>query len=443
MNNLFLKILVILIFVLICFLINLAKSAVITVNDTAVAKKAESGDKKAKKLLKLIEKPTLYNLAVSNITVLLLLLSSAFLSLSFTKWFAEAFTYKFGLVQYNKIVLILAILLFTFLLAYLLVVLGKTVPEKIGAVNCDKISYSMCGFLKFVIAIIKPFTLLANGTSNIVLRLFGIDPRSGEEQVTEEEIMMMVDAGKEKGVIEQTQRSMINNIFEFDDLIVSEIMTHRTEIEAVEVTQDIQDIVNLAIEKGYSRIPVYEEDLDNIKGIVYIKDLLKFVGKNVPKGTISDIMRNAYYVPETKKCNELFSQMREKRLQMCVVADEYGGTAGIVTVEDLLESIVGNMQDEYDNEDEEVIKINETTFTLDGTMLVSDAEEILQCELPEGEYDTVGGMIISRLGAIPSENEQPEIQIDNLMFKVLSVAERRIDKVRVEKLKPESEQEEE
>ena len=442
MNNLFLKVFVVLLFMLFCFLINLAKSAVITINDAVVAKKAEAGDKKAKKLLKLIEKPTLYTCAVSNVTIFLILLTSAFLSLSFTKWFAEAVTYKLNLTEYYKAILICCVLLFTALLSYLFTVMGKTVPEKIGAVNCDRLAFSLYGFLKIIILISRPFVLLANGTSNIVLRLFGIDPRAGEEQVTEEEIMMMVDAGKEKGVIEQTQRSMINNIFEFDDLIVSEVMTHRTEIVAVDITQSIHDIVKLAIEEGYSRIPVYEEDLDNIKGIVYIKDLLKFVGKNVPNGTISDIMRSVYYVPETKKCDELFEEMSQKHLQMCVIADEYGGTAGIVTVEDLLEAIVGNMQDEYDDEEEEVIKINETTFTLDGTTLVSDTEEILQCQLPEGEYDTVGGMIIAQLGAIPSEGEQPEVQINNLLFKVLNVAERRIDKIRVEKLPVEQEEEE-
>ncbi|MEG1551054.1 MAG: CBS domain-containing protein, partial [Oscillospiraceae bacterium] len=164
---------------------------------------------------------------------------------------------------------------------------------------------------------------------------------------------MMVDVGQEKGVIEDVQKEMINNIFEFDDIDVADIMTHRTDMACIDIEDPLPDVVKLSMEYGYSRIPVYEEDPDNIVGVIYIKDLLKYIGANLPKTkTSKDVMRKAYYVPETKRCGELFAEMTETHTQMAVVVDEYGGTAGIVTLEDILEAIVGNIQDEYDNEDE-------------------------------------------------------------------------------------------
>ncbi len=207
---------------------------------------------------------------------------------------------------------------------------------------------------------------------------------------------------KKKGVIENTQKEMINNIFEFDDMDVGDIMTHRTEMFAVEVDDPLEDVVKISMEEGYSRIPVYDDDPDNIIGIAYVKDLLKYVGRSLPKDrTLRDIMRKAYYVPETKRCDELFKEMSESHVQMAIVVDEYGGTAGLVTLEDVLESIVGNIQDEYDNEDEEICKINDTTFTIDGITDLDEVDELIGADLPEGDYDTLGGFITSQLGFLP------------------------------------------
>ena len=244
---------------------------------------------------------------------------------------------------------------------------------------------------------------------------------------------MMVDVGGEKGVIEDSQKEMIDNIFEFDDIDVADIMTHRTDMVCVDVEEGLSEAVKLSIENGFSRIPVYEEDPDNIIGIIYVKDFLKYVGTALPKTkSIKDIMREAYYVPETKRCGELFSEMTEKRVQMAVVVDEYGGTAGIVTLEDVLESIVGNIQDEYDQESDEFSIIDDKTFTVDGITDIEEVEEHIGKTFPEGDYDTIGGYIISVLGFLPQDGEMNEVTFENIRFTVLNVEDRRIGKVKVE-----------
>jgi putative hemolysin len=297
----------------------------------------------------------------------------------------------------------------------------------------EKVSFAAVPVLLFVNKVFRPFVKLLSASTNGVVRLFGIDPNEDEEVVTEEEIRMMVDVGQEKGVIEDSQKEMINNIFEFDDMDVADIMTHRTDVDCVDIEDGLAEVVKLSIECGHSRIPVYKEDPDNIIGIVYIKDLLKYVGSNLPKTkTIKDFMREAYYVPQTKICSELLNEMLEKRIQIAVVVDEYGGTAGIVTLEDIIESIVGNIQDEYDNEDEEISQINENTFTVDGVTDIEEVEEQLNVKLPEGDYDTLGGFIISLLGYLPSGEVQDVAEYKNIKFTVLNVEERRIGKVRVE-----------
>ncbi len=254
------------------------------------------------------------------------------------------------------------------------------------------------------------------------------------DAVTEEEIRSMVDAGEEIGAIENSEREMINNIFEFDDSTVEDLMTHRTDIAAVEKNDRIAVLRDLAIEDGYSRIPVYEEDVDNIVGIAYIKDILKYVDKKVPKTlTVGDVMRKAMYVPETMNCSALFDKMRESHTQMAIVVDEYGGTAGLITMEDLLEAIVGSIQDEYDDEEEEITQINENVFTVDGTTDIEEIEDLLQVKIPDGDFDTIGGFMISLLGYIPEENSINEANYANLHLTAFDVEDRRIGKVKIER----------
>lgn len=272
------------------------------------------------------------------------------------------------------------------------------------------------------------------GAPNILKKIFR--SLKHNDSVTEEEILSMLDdVSNESGGLPDDQREMITNIFEFDDANVSELMTHRTDIAAAKTNDNICALRDLAIEEGYSRIPVYEDDLDNIVGIAYIKDVLKFVGTDVPSNlTVGDIMRKATYVPKTMSCTNLFKNMTESHIQMAIVVDEYGGTAGLITMEDLLEAIVGNIQDEYDDEEEEIQKIDENVFTVDGTTDIDEIEDLLDTEIPEGEYDTLGGFIISMLGYIPDDGSQVELEYDNLHMTVLDIEDRRIGKVKIVKV---------
>lgn len=253
---------------------------------------------------------------------------------------------------------------------------------------------------------------------------------------TEEEIKQLVEGDEEVGELEKNQRDMINNIFEWDDLTAGDIMTHRTDIDAVDINDSIEMVVNLSIDGGRSRIPVYRDDLDDICGIIYVKDLLKLVGKKItPDDKISDYIRTPMFVPETIPCGKLFANMTESRTMMAIVVDEYGGTAGLVTIEDVMECIVGNIRDEYDEEEEQVTQIDEKTFTFDGVSDIDDVSDVLGISLPEGDYDTLAGFVISLLGYLPTgDKEEPEVcRYENLTFTVLEVSERRIEKIKVEK----------
>lgn len=254
---------------------------------------------------------------------------------------------------------------------------------------------------------------------------------------TEDEIKQLVEDDENVGELEENQREMINNIFEFDDLNAGDIMTHRTDIDAVEINDSLESVVRLAIEGGRSRIPVYKDDLDNIQGIIYVKDLLKFVGTKITADDrITDYIRKPLFVPETLPCGKLFEQMTETRIMLAIVVDEYGGTAGLVTMEDLLESIVGNIRDEYDlNEDDGVTRLDENTFIFDGVKDIDEAAKLLDVEFPEGDYDTLAGFVINLLGFLPTGEsaEKETAEYENLRFTVLEVDERRIEKIKVEK----------
>ena len=434
---------IVLLFVLI--LVNaffaMSEIAIISLNDNMVEKMAEEGNKKAKQIMKLTENPSNFLSTIQIGVTLAGFLTSASASTTFADMLTDAVTAKFPMAPVG-IINGVSVVLITVIMSYFSLVLGELAPKRMAMQKPEAIAYKVVPVLLVVKKFTSPFVKILSLSTNAVVRLFGFDPNADEESVTEEEIRMMVDVGEEKGVIENLQKEMINNIFEFDDIDVSDIMTHRTDMVAVEDTDTLKDVVDLSIEHGYSRIPVYHEDQDNIIGIVYIKDLLKYISSdNFPESdSPKDYMRDAYYVPFSKNCGSLFDEMTEKRVQMAVVVDEYGGTAGIVTLEDLIEAIVGNIQDEYDNEEEEIVEESENIFTIDGTAYIEEVNELVGDIIPEGDYDTLGGFLISNLGFLPKDEDKNELQFENLKFTILNVDERRIGKVRVE-IEPKAETE--
>lgn len=438
----------VLLFVLIFFNAFFAMSeiAIISLNDTKMQKLAEEGNKKAKQIVKLTENPNRFLSTIQIGVTLAGFLASASASQNFADLLMNALKHT-AIVNVipESVINGISVVLITIITSYFSLVLGELAPKRIAMQVPEKVSFKVVGILLFIAKIAKPFVKVLSVSTNGVVHLFGFDPNADEENVTEEEIRMMVDVGGEKGVIEDSQKEMIDNIFEFDDLDAGDIMTHRTDMTAIEVSRSLEEVAELAIENGYSRIPVYEDDPDSIVGVLYAKDLLKYVGHNIPADlTISKVMRKALYVPETQSCGDLFKAMNDSHTQFAVVVDEYGGTAGIVTLEDVLESIVGNIQDEYDDEDEEIVQINETTFTIDGITDLDEVDELVGTKLPEGDYDTLGGFVISLLGYLPSESDpEPAVaEYDNLRFTVLNFEDRRIGEIKVEIL-PKEENEDE
>ena len=325
----------------------------------------------------------------------------------------------------------------TLIMSYFSLVFGELVPKRIAMQKAETLSFAFIGVLRVVAVVTKPFVKLLSVSTNLVVRLFGVDPHADEENVTEEEIRMMVDVGEEKGVIEGVQKDMINNIFEFDDITAEDIMTPRTDVEALEADEAIEEALRIGVDEGYSRVPVYEEDIDHVIGVLYIKDLLPYVGQKLPQDvSLRHLVRDTYFVPGTKRCGELFSEMTEKHIQMAMVVDEYGGLAGIVTMEDLLESIVGNIQDEFDHEEDEVTALGDHIFDVDGAIDMEELGELLDVKLPDGDYDTLAGFIMDELGRIPGEDEQPVVVYENVTFTVLKMDDRRIDRVHIEVAPP-------
>lgn len=417
--------------------------AIITLNDAKLHKMAEEGHKKAKQVLALTDDSSRFLATIQVGVTLAGFLTSATaaqtLSEPLARWFISMVE---AAAAYETLVQGAAVVVVTLVISYFSLVLGELVPKRIAMQKPEPIAFAFIGMLRFVAACTKPFVKFLSVSTNVVVRLCGMDPNADEENVTEEEIRMLVDVGEEKGVIEEVQKDMINNIFEFDDLTAGEVMTPRTDVAAVDIEDSLEEALRVGVDEGYSRLPVYEEDIDHVIGILHIKDLLPYVGRELPaEVSLRNLLRETYFIPETKHCGDLFSEMTAKHMQMAIVVDEYGGVAGIVTVEDLLESIVGNMQDEFDDEEEEITQLNETSFEVDGSTAMEELADRLDVKLPEGDYETVGGFLLQQLGRIPEVDEHPEVRFENVLFTVQAMDDRRIDEVHVELLPLEEETE--
>lgn len=418
-----------------------AEIAFISLNDAKIEKEAKEGKKKAKQIYKMIKEPSKFLATIQIGITLAGFLSSAFASETFASELAPILNniIPLGVSVWNSI----SIIIITIILSYFTLVFGELVPKRIAMKNYEKIAYGTIGVIKVIAVITSPFVKLLTASTNLVSKIFGVSAEN-EETVTEEEIRMMVDVGEEKGTIEEEEKELINNVFEFNDKVVSEVMIHRTEIFAVDIKSNISDILEEIDDFKYSRIPVYEETIDDIKGILYTKDIIKFLKKQ-KDGKVKNIMRDAYFVSENKPIDELFRDLQKNKKQMAIVVDEYGGTSGIITMEDIIEELVGNIYDEYDEVELEYEKIDENTFLINGNVSIYDLKKILEIEIPEGEYDTLSGYLIELMGRIPLDDEKPVIETDKVTYKIEEYEDKRIIKVKACKNKeiiPEEEKEE-
>ncbi len=420
------------------FFFTVCENAIIELNDSK-AKKLTEEHKRGKQLGKLLEKPS--RLVMTNLVsraVMIIILSvtaTVYFFAPLRNKLLNAFSVPVhgGTSYYVTCLLTFFIILCA--LALMITVFGMNLPKRLctgGKIN-DEFVMNVCGIYRVFLAVFLPLEIVTSGITTAFLRLFGVKKTPKEnDSVTEEEILMMVDAVNETGGIEESQAEMINNIFELDDLEVRDVMTHRTDVVGVEINSPVREAVELAINEGFSRIPIYEENLDNICGVIFAKDLLKLIlADNIDEVHLKDFIREIKYVPESNSCDELFEYFTSQKNHIAVAVDEYGGTAGIVTMEDLLESIVGNIQDEYDDEVEEIQEITPNTFDILGSAHLEDVMERLGKKLPaDAEYDTIGGFVTELLGYIPDDGETPEIMWENIEFSVIKAEDKHIEKLR-------------
>ena len=397
--------------------------AFISLNDAKIEKQAKEGNRKAKKIRKMLKEPSRFLATIQIGITLAGFLSSAFAADAFASELAPILEdwLPIGINIWNNI----AIVLITFVLSYFSLVFGELVPKRVAMKNPEKVAFGTIGVVRFVYTITAPFVKILTWSTNVVSKVFGVTA-SDEDVVTEEEIRMMVDVGEEKGSIEEEEKELINNVFEFNDKVASEVMIHRKEIYAIDVKSDIGEILSDLKEYKYSRIPVYEENIDNIVGMLYIKDLLAYAYLK-KEAKIKKIMREVYFVSENKPINELFKELQKNKHQIAIVLDEYGGTAGLITMEDIIEELVGNIFDEYDDEEPDFKELDDNTYLISGSVSIFDLRRILDIEdIPEGDYDTLSGYLIELLGRIPEDDEKPEIETEKVTYKIEDYEDRRI-----------------
>lgn len=433
-SNWGLDLLVLLILVLINGFFSASEFSLVSMNQNKVRKMADEGSESAKRLLKLVSNPSGFLATIQVGVTFAGFLSSALASDRFAirlqQWIDPL-----GRLPWVRSV---SMVLITLLLSYFSLVLGELVPKRLALQNPEKMARGIAGIIHLFNRLMTPFTKLLAVSTNLVLRLLGVDPEFSEAAATEEEIRMMLDASGEKGNIQSTEKEMIDNIFEFNDKEVSEIMTHRTNVVALPLEATLEETIALCCGEKYSRIPVYDENIDDIVGILHIKDVLLYLAKQQEQPfKLKDHLRQPYVTPETKTIDALFREMQRDRVQLAVVIDEYGGTAGLVTLEDLLEEIVGNIQDEYDEEEAEIVQETPTTFLVDGMTDPEDVAKRIDCfpkDFEEEDVDTLAGYVIHLLDRIPEETEYPEVTSGRLKFQVVEMEEKRIAKIRIEVL---------
>lgn len=425
-------------FIRCCFTV--CETALTEISDAKVKSYKNSGDKKERVVYRLLNKPLRMMTAFSAIRILTAALSAFTAVLYFYPPLRDLLIRQTGAQSFWAVLGLkaLAVVIVSVLLVLFLTAFTDGIPRRITALGknkgSEKTAKNCSAFIHGAVIALAPVTLLSEKIIIGVSSLFGIDPAAEKELVTEEDILMMVDAGNENGVIEESQKEMINNVFEFGDLPVSDIMTHRTEISAISVDSGVSELVYLAMNTGFSRIPVYKDSIDHIVGIICVKDLLCLVcGDSADSMLIKDFVRDAIFFPESGMCGTLFKRMTAEKNQLAVIVDEYGGTAGIVSLEDIVESVMGNIQDEYDNETEDIIKISENEYTVSGT---ANPEEILGelgVSVPEdSDYDTMSGMFIDLLGYIPEDGEMPSVMYKNIRLTALVTEDMRIERLKAE-----------
>lgn len=419
------RILLILLLILINAFFSGSEAALVAANEIKVKHDANNGNKKAALTVKYINDSTNF-LSTIQVGITFIGFVNGFLA-------AEAFTAPiltlFG-PQYVESSLWQGVvkIVITLILTYMQVVFGELVPKKIAIQNPEKFIYRSVKSLSILNKIMNPLVKLLTVSANGVARLFGI--KNQKEEMTEDEVRMLVIGSGD--ALKESEKEMFEKVLDFDDHLVNEVMTHRTEIVALNLAMDSKEIMKIIRNEQYSRIPVYEESIDNIIGILHVKDLLFFDKASIVN--LKKIVRKPMFIPESMKTSVLFKEMQRTKNHMAIVVDEFGGTSGLVTIEDLLEEIVGNIFDEYDEVKEEVISIGDDSYIIDGLANIDDVEDIIHVGLPVEDYDTVSGFVLGYLERFPEENEIIEFEYNGYIYNVLEYKDGVIGNIKVSKV---------
>lgn len=402
----------------------MAEMAMVSANKVRISVEADKGNPRALKLQKILERPSDFLSTIQVGITLAGFLASA----QAATGIAQEVTMLFASISI-RINQQVAIVLITIVLAYFTLVFGELLPKRIALQNSEKIAMTVVPIIGFVAMILKPFVMLLSFSTSLLARLFGIHTDKLEENVSLEEIRSIIEVGKEKGVINETERDMLDGIFEFDNKLAREIMTPRTEVEMIEISEPIHNVIAKVTNGNYSRIPFYLDEVDNVIGILYIKDLFReLVNKGKP-GNIEEILRKPYFAPENKYIDDLFKEMQVANAQMAILLDEYGGFSGIVTIEDILEEIVGNIYDEHDVMDAYINKVTDNIYLVDALVSIDDFNDSLGFEIESENADSIGGYVIERLGRVPKKGDS--VYYQGHEFKVQQMAGKRIKVLKV------------
>ncbi len=418
--------------------------AVVSLNATKLKKMEEEGDKRAKRLLKMVESPSSFLSTIQIAITLAGLLGSAFAADSFAGYIVDGVYNGLGLTMIPAGVMnTIAMIITTLVLSYFQLVFGELVPKRIAMQKSFQVACFTSRVVVAVATVMRPVIWLLSVSTNGMLKLLRLKVEAEEETVTEEEIRMMIDLGGQKGTIDQEEQEWIENVFRFDDISVREAMTRTADVEAFSLNATDEEIIHTIRETGLSRYPVYDEDINDIVGTLNARDFLLERGAEHPR-SLKELLRSPYFVPESIHADDLFRDMQTKKIHIAIVIDEYGQTAGIITIEDLLEEIVGNIYDEFDPaEAPEMEKLGDNLWRVNGGVFIDELAEELDMEIPEDEdYDTVGGMIFSCLHTIPADGTQFDVQVNGLDIHVEKIEDRRIEEALIRKLPPAEPEEE-
>jgi putative hemolysin len=390
------------------------ETALTSVSRIKLRNLAEEGDKKAIEIERLLAQPNTFLstiLVVNSVAVIVASSMATVLALRISATFGELI---------SSIVISLVVLIFC-----------EITPKTAALQNPMRVARAMVKPVRGTAWLLRPVVGALGAITTSLVRMLGGQVRHRGPFVTEEELRLLVTVGEEEGVLEEEETEMIHSIFEFADTTVREVMIPRIDMVTLESDATVDEAVDLALQGGFSRIPVYEENIDNIIGVLYTKDMLKQLREGHNSLPIRDLVRPAYFVPETKKLDDLLREIRQKRVHMVIVVDEYGSVAGLVTIEDLVEEIVGDIQDEYDREEKLYERISEDEYIFDAKISIDEFNDVMGTELDDEDYETLGGLMYALLDKIPSVNDT--ITFEGLTFTVLSTRGRRITKVRVER----------